>query len=143
MFTRLLIFATLVTISLSAAPLLNVFINQTSTGRFTIHLPGPQVNENNLVNFTSLWMQDDLNKRLYISVGEPEFGDKACSGRFWFTKDGVYELLYENFSCSGTTTCHFIEGFGYDKEVEHYSSKYMGWVGKLYIQTYLDRESIY
>jgi len=47
-------------------------------------------------------MQDDTNKQYYFSLGEAEFGDKACLLKAWFFEDKTYMVSYPNNDCSAT-----------------------------------------
>lgn len=113
--------------SLSAnnlSPPLNININMSGNGTFKIYLPGE-----NVISVSSQWMQDDLNKRLYISAGDSTLGDPFCLNHFYFVTNKHYVVSFEGNNCQ-KPICECISGYGYQEEVDHYNSTYLGYMGR-------------
>jgi len=113
-------------------------------GYFNMYFPGSvqQPNVNNIVSLTSRWMQYDPNETLYITVGNEDLGDPLCINHFWFVPNKHYVLNFGESDCT-PTTCECISGYGYQEEVEHYNSTYLGYVGRSYSYKYGREVDVY
>lgn len=117
----------------SIAPLLNAFINMSGEGTYNIYTMSStgQANQDTVGTVHSKWMQDDVNKTLYITVGDDSLGDPVCIYKFYFVNGKHYTVSYNGSNCS-LPICGCTSGFGYYEEVSCYNSTFLGYVGRSY-----------
>lgn len=94
-------------------PPMSAHLNQTSSGTFTIWSHNVEV-----LKLSSMWMQDDVNKRLFLSVGEPS--EPGFIAQF-FIFEGLSYHVYKD-SADGELKCDVDKGKGYDEEIGAYDS---------------------
>ena len=115
------------------APNLNIHINMSGSGNFTLYYPSStsSANLNTMVNFGTKWMQYDTEKKLYISLGDPSLGDSLCVNKWWFFEGKHYTVNYTDNNCS-LPACECTSGYGYENETGRYNSTYLAYAGRSY-----------
>jgi len=118
-------------------PNLDIFINMSGQGTFKTYFMSStgQANEDTVSTLHSKWMQDDVNKTLYITVGDDSLGDPVCIYKFYFVTGKHYTISYNGSNCS-LPTCECTSGYGYNEEVSRYNSTFLGYVGRSYDYKY-------
>lgn len=102
-------------------PTANAHMSQTGYGYF--RLVG--FNNRELLRLSSVWLQDDENKRLKVTTGE--IGEPGWMANYWFFSDRTYEI---NPTENGGIECTMFDDFTYDEEVGNYDSRFLSYVGR-------------
>ncbi|KRX94821.1 hypothetical protein T4E_5635, partial [Trichinella pseudospiralis] len=102
---------------------INPYINLTAHGYFHLRDHNNKV----LQKLQSSWLQDDLNKRLKITVGRINSKSWLCD-YYFFENETFIVLPSENESKPPSAVCNHVPNWGYQNEMERYrtSASYAG-----------------
>ncbi|XP_003379762.1 hypothetical protein Tsp_03416 [Trichinella spiralis] len=102
---------------------LNPYMNLTARGYFHLRDHNNKV----LQKLQSSWLQDDLNKRLKITIGQINSKSWLCD-YYFFENETFIVLPSENESTPPSAVCNHVPNWGYENEMERYrtSASYAG-----------------
>ncbi|KRZ08292.1 hypothetical protein T11_1245 [Trichinella zimbabwensis] len=102
---------------------INPYINLTAHGYFHLRDHNNKV----LQKLQSSWLQDDLNKRLKITIGRINSKSWLCD-YYFFENETFIVLPLENESKPPSAVCNHVPNWGYQNEMERYrtSAAYAG-----------------